>query len=275
MLHILKYPGVRFRITGGEIDLKRFTRLIAFLLVLACLPFAAAERLDDKVLLSYFDDSAFFSDSRGDSLMHYVNSIRQTDPSFLQGMKLITVGSISLYMASRKFNTGPFQFKYRNRKLALHGIVDKMQPKKVFVLLGLNDPVGAKPEKAVDWAETIIKNVRETKPDTIIHFLSETPVTENYDREKEREGYQASLDHYNELLKAVCEKNDALYINVADALKGEDNYLKLDYSNDKVCHLSEEGNTVLIEALKDFAQERYDLGLWDPFAEETENEKAE
>jgi len=94
-------------------------------------------------------------------------------------------------------------------------------------------------------------------------------------REKEREGYQASLDHYNELLKAVCEKNDALYINVADALKGEDNFLKLDYSNDKVCHLSEEGNAVLIEALKDYAQERYDLGLWDPFAEETENEKAE
>ena len=64
--------------------------------------------------------------------------------------------------------------------------------------------------------------------------------------------------------------------NLRAALKGEDNFLKLDYSNDKVCHLSDEGNAALLQALKDYVQEQYDLGLWTPAAPEgTESAPAE
>ena len=77
------------------------------------------------------------------------------------------------------------------------------------------------------------------------------------------------------MLKETCEANSARYIDIAKALKGEDNFLKLEYSNDKVCHLSDEGNAALIEALKDYAQEQYDLGLWTPDAAETAAEETD
>ena len=89
--------------------------------------------------------------------------------------------------------------------------------------------------------------------------------TENFAVEKERPEYQDQLDVYNALLKETCEKNGARYVELAESLKGEDNLLRLDYSNDKVCHLNDDGIAVWIQVLKDYAQEQYELGLWDPF----------
>lgn len=245
--------------------MKHLTRVIAlFLLFSFIVPFAYAEKLDDSTLLSYFDDSVIFGDSRMESFKRFVDGIQQTDKSFLAKTKIVPAGSISLYAASRTYPSGDFLFYYHGRQLTIYGIADRIQPKKVFIMLGLNDPVAIKIDKALTWVEDIIHKMNETVPGAEVCFLSETPVTENFDAEKKVEGYQALLDEYNDRLKETCEKNGARYVDIAHALKGEDNYLKLDYSNDKVCHLSEEGNQVLLQAMKDYVQEQYDLGLWSP-----------
>lgn len=256
--------------------MKHLVRVIAFFLLFSFIvPFAYAEKLDDKVLLSYFDDSVIFGDSRMESFKRFVDGIRQTDESFLDKTKIVPAGSISLYAASRTYPSGDFLFYYHGRQLTMYGIADRIQPRKVFVMLGLNDPVAVKIDKALSWVEDIIHKMNETVPDAEVCFISETPVTENFDSEKKVEGYQVSLDEYNKRLKETCEKNGAHFVDIAHALKGEDNFLKLDYSNDKVCHLSEEGNAALLQALKDYVQEQYDLGLWSPGAAETEPAPAE
>lgn len=255
--------------------MKHFIRLIAIFLLLAFVLPAAAERLDDNLLLSYYDDGVFFGDSRMESFNRYVKGIQQTDETFLAKTKIVSAGSISLYAASRTYPSGDFLFYYHGRQLTMYGIAERVAPKKIFIMLGLNDPVGAKLDKALSWVEIIIQKMKEGVPDAVVYFLSETPVTEIFDEEKEREGYQDSLDIYNGMLKETCEANGARYIDIAHALKGEDNFLKLDYSNDRVCHLSDEGNAALIEALKDYAQEQYDLGLWAPGAEETTTEETD
>ncbi len=248
--------------------MKRFVRLIAIFLVFACIPFASADRLDDSTLLSFYDDSVFFGDSRMEAFKRYVDDIQQTDETFLGKTKIVAAGSISLYAASKNAPSGDFLFYYAGRPLSMYGIAQKLNPRKIFIMLGLNDPVAAKPDKGLSYVETILTRMREEfVPDAVIYFFSETPVTENYATEKERPEYQDQLDVYNVLLKETCEKNGAHYIEIAEALKGEDNLLKLDYSNDKICHLNEDGIAVWIECMKDYAQQQYDLGLWDPFAE--------
>ena len=77
-----------------------FIRLIAFFLVFAFIPFASAERLDDSVLLSFYDDSVFFGDSRMEALKHYIDAVQQEDESFLGKTNIVAAGSISLYAAS-------------------------------------------------------------------------------------------------------------------------------------------------------------------------------
>lgn len=252
--------------------MKRFVRLIAFFLVLACIPFASAEtkeRLDDSTLLSFYDDSVFFGDSRMESFKRYVDGIRQDDPDFLKETKIVAAGSISLYAASKNAPTGDFLFYYAGRQLTMYGIARKLDPSKIFIILGLNDPIAAKPDKGISYVDAIYTRMKDGfAPDAVIYFFSETPVTVNFAKEKERPEYQNQLDVYNVLLKEACEKNGGHYIELATYLKGEDNYLRLDYSNDKVCHLNDDGNAVWLQCMKDYAQEQYELGLWDPFAEE-------
>lgn len=250
--------------------MKHLTRVIAFFLLFSFIvPLAYAEKLDDSVLLSFFDDSVIFGDSRMESFKRFVDGKQQTDRSFLAKTKIVPAGSISLYAASRTYPSGDFLFYYHGRQLTIYGIAERVQPEKIFIMLGLNDPVGIKIDKALTWVEDIIHKMNETVPDAEVCFISETPITENFDSEKNVEGYQALLDQYNERLKETCKKNGARFVDIADALKGEDNYLKLEYSNDKVCHLSDEGNEALLQALIDYVQGQYDLGLWSP-GEETE-----
>ncbi|MBR3332935.1 MAG: hypothetical protein IKG23_01475 [Clostridia bacterium] len=255
--------------------MRHLIRIIAFLLIFACISFASAEsveRLDDKILLSFYDDSVFFGDSRLQGFKHYVDAVKQEDETFFAKTKIIGAGSISLQAASKNAPLGNFQFSYAGRQLSMYGIAQKLAEKGplrgVFIIVGLNDPIAAKPDKGIGYIEDIITRMKKFVPGTEIYFFSETPVTVNFATEKARPEYQDQLDAYNPRLKETCEKNGAHYIEIAEALKGADNMLRLDYSNDKVCHLNENGIAVWIQCMKDYAQEQYELGLWDPFAEE-------
>ena len=250
--------------------MKTFVRLIAFFIALACIPFASAEtaeRLDDSTLLSFYDDSVFFGDSRMEAFKRYVDNTQQADETFLSKTTIVAAGSISLYAASRTYPSGDFLFYYRGRQLHMYGVAERVNPTKIFIMLGLNDPIAAKPDKGIEYVTIIITKMKETVPNAEVYFFSETPVTENFAEEKDRPDYQEQLDIYNALLKETCEANGAHYIEIARYLKGEDNLLRLDYSNDKVCHLNEDGIAVWIQCMKDYAQQQYELGLWDPYAE--------
>lgn len=249
--------------------MKRLIWLVILVCLAAFIPPASAERLEDDTLMTFYDDTIFFGDSRMESLRRYILSIRETDEEFMKKTKLICVGGIGLYAASRNYLSGAFLFSYAGVELTMFEAAEKFHPKRVFILLGLNDEVGVKVDKAITWVEDILRRMEEMAPDTEVYFFSETPVTEKYEIKENLKDYQKALDRYNAALKETCEQNGAFYIEIAETFKDENNYLSAEYTGDKECHLSEEGNALLIQKLKDYAQERYDLGLWDPFAGET------
>jgi len=250
-------------------------RWIACVLLLVCLaPMAMAERLDDDTLLSFYSDSVFFGDSITKAFRRYSSVVRQTDEDFMAETEIICADSISLYGGSRsKMIEGDPHFQYRGRENTMYDITAQIGAKKVFILLGLNDPVGIKIDKAISWIEFIIRTMAERFPEMEVYFFSQTPVTVYFCKEKNRPKYQEQVNEYNIRLKETCEAWGVRYIEIAEAMKDEDGYLNLIYSSDKRCHLSDDGVKVWIECLKNYAQEQYDLGLWDPFA--TPEEPAE
>ena len=242
-------------------------RWIAGILVLLCLaPLAAAEQPDDEFLLSFYNDSVFFGDSITKALRRYRSAVRQTDPDFMPSTDIICTDCISLFAGSRTRLTGDYHFQYRGRESTMYDITAQIGPKKVFILLGLNDPAGSKIEKAIGWVEDIIRIMAERFPETEVYFFSNTPVALYYCREKNRPDYPAQVNEYNARLKETCEAKGAHYVEIAEPMKDENGYLNLNYSSDDRCHLSDEGVKVWIECLKDYAREQYELGLWDPFA---------
>lgn len=250
--------------------MKRFARLIAFVLVLAFIPFASAERLDDNTLLSFYDDSIFIGDSRMQAFRKYVALMRETDEDYLASATIVAAESIGLYIASTKYIPEEgIAFSFRGMRLTTFEIAEMVQPRKIFVLLGLNDQAPKNPDSAMGWVEAFVRRMGEAVPYAEVYFFSETPVTPLFGRKNNLPDYPDQLDVYNARLKETCEKCGAHYIEIAEALKGEDNLLKPEYSSDGVCHLNSDGVGVWVQCMKDYAQEQFDLGLWDPYAEKT------
>ena len=246
--------------------MKRIALLMVFILLFSCVsPFAYAERLEDSVLLSYYDDCVLFGDSRMEALKRYCSAVRQTDDSFLRKTTIICTSSIGLYAASRNYLSGDFHYYFHGNDRTIYDIAHELSPKKAFVMLGLNDEIATKIDKGLSWAEKVIVTMKEHSPDTVVYFFSETPITPKFEKKISYPGYQEKLDEYNARLKELCESSGGGYIDIAEALKDENNYLLDEYSSDKICHISDEGLVIWIERMKDYAQEQYDAGLWDPF----------
>ncbi len=251
-------------------------RLLALLLCLITLcPLAAAERLDDRILLTYYDDTLFIGDSIMQGFRRYRSAMRQDDPSFLEGATVVCTSSISLYVGSRRYLLGDFHFNYRGSDRTMYDIARITKPKRIFILLGLNDPVGIKIDRAMEWIEYIVVTMKEFAPDAEVCFFSHTPITENYCRTRKRPGYQEKLDEYNRRLRETCERTGATYIEIAEPLKGPDGYLSAAYCSDNLCHLNDEGQAVWVRCLIDHAQAEYDAGRWSPWSEETSAEASE
>lgn len=235
--------------------MKRLKRAAALLLVLSCVfTGAAAETADQEEVLRYYDGSVFFGDSITSSLQAYISYLHKHGSNILGGVTFVSTNSITLYEGSRASVGSVRRFYYRGMPNSLYAITKIIKPERVFILLGMNDPVGVKIDKAIGWVEGMISTLAEYSPGTQVCFFSETPVTLQYCTEKDRPEYQDQVDEYNRRLRETCEKNGAVYIEIAEALKGEDNYLNPDYASDRMCHLNPEGLKVWIRCLEEYAR---------------------
>ena len=249
--------------------MRRLLRAAVWILLLVCVASAAgAERLDDETLYSFYDDSVFFGDSITRALTNHVTDLRQKGEQVLPNTLFYSTGSITLNDGSRPTVVGTSRcFNYRGMDVTMYFITISVKAKKAFIMLGMNDPVGLRIDLALERIEDIMYYMRrDTRTaDVEVYFFSVTPVGARYCEERNRPEYQDSLDEYNRQLKEKCAELGAGYIEVAEALKGEDNLLDPAYSSDRgMFHLNADGLDVWLTCLRDYAQEQYDLGLWDP-----------
>ena len=124
-------------------------RLLCLLLsLLFCLEWNACadtpERLPDKVLMSFYDQSLIIGDSQMRNLGNYMRKVRTDDPDFFPGVKCY--GEYSLQMrrlAQKNPDSDPdaIQLTYKGRAATLTGIAMKEKPRNVFILIGLNDRI--------------------------------------------------------------------------------------------------------------------------------------
>ena len=252
--------------------MKRAIRIAVWILLLACLVSAAgAERLDDETLYTFYDDGAFFGDSITRSLSVLVTDMRQKGGPTLQKVMFFSTGSITLYDGASPVIGGTMRcFNYRGTDATMYYITAVVKAKKVFIMLGMNDPVGIQIDKSLGYIDQIMYYMRrdERTSNAEVYFFSVTPVGTLYCEERQRPGYQEDLDEYNARLKEKCAELEVGFIEVSEALKGEDNHLDPAYSSDGRFHLNPDGLNVWLARMRDYAQEQYDLGLWDPFAAE-------
>ena len=223
---------------------------------------AVREPLTRDQLMDFFTDSVFVGDSVSQRFRTYVKDNRKDEPNLLSNAKFLTVQSYTLFTASKNYvSTKHANLTYGGKEMSLCRIMGQMKPRRLFILLGINDFIGEKIDKGIEYVTRLVSLVKKYSPDTIIYFQSLTPVTRNFCRKKD---YRTLWDNYNAALRDLSETVDFTYVEIAERLKDDEGYLPDDWSTDREYHVNSKGIPVWIDELLDFAQEQYDLGLWEP-----------
>ncbi len=239
--------------------------VLAAVLLIGCIP-AGAEEWTEKQLLSYYDGCVFVGDSITGQLRTYVLERRQEDPEFMKSARFFYVNSYFLYIASLRFPPEDANnLVLAGKERSLCEIIGMLQPKRVLILLGVNDMVGEKTEKGVSWCERILSLAAEASPETQVIFESLTPVTPRFCRKAD---YRTMWNEYNAALEAMCLRSGAGYIDIATPLKDGEGYLRDDYCRDGEYHLSDAGLQVWLDSLADYARRQCEAGLWTPASAE-------
>ena len=243
--------------------MRRFLCLLLLAALLAgAAPCAPGEELTEKQLLTYYDGCAIVGDSITRQLRVYVLEKQKTDPDYMKNARFFVAQSYFLYTASRKnLRKDDNNLIYQGRPTPLCEIIRQMRPRRVLILLGVNDYIGEEIDKGIGYCERIIDLAAEASPETEIIFESLTPVTPAFCRKKD---YRTMWDRYNEALKEMCERRGAGYIDIATPLKDEEGYLRADYSSDGKYHLKGVGLQLWLDVLADYARQQYEAGNWSP-----------
>lgn len=241
-------------------------RLLTVLLCALLLAGAAAadapraERLPDEVLWTWYDDSLFVGDSLIVIFRNYVRGEQKENPAYFSGVTFYGVASYQLRAASVENVSGVgTELKYKGRDTTLARIMEKEQPRRVFIFAGLNDRIHAFLDRADRYVDRIMALRDKYAPETEICFFTLTPVAKKVGP-KRRDGHDA----YNAWLAEKCAAVGARCIDIASPLKDEDGYLIKDLCSDGEYHLNNRGNAVWAQTLLDYAQARYEAGEWEP-----------
>ena len=242
-------------------------RLLCLLLsLLFCLEWNACadtpERLPDKVLMSFYDQSLIIGDSQMRNLGNYMRRMRNKDPEFFPGVKCY--GEYSLQMrrlAQKNPDSDPdaIQLTYKGRAATLTGIAMKEKPRNVFILIGLNDRIYQHTDRADGYIDRITALRDEYFPETRLVFMALTPVTAKW-KQSTREAIAA----YNEWLEDKCRQTGADYLDANAGLTDETGCLRREITTDNESHLNADGFDIFVRNLLDYAQARYEQGLWVP-----------
>lgn len=228
------------------------------------------EQLDEGFLDAWFDDSVLIGDSLVAGLNMYVTKERSLDHFCLGNMQLVGTSALSLKKAlgtEKKERTG--EIKFRGRYTTASDVVKTLQAKRVFFMLGVNDPRWYSPEELVDVYDQIITIVRTENPGIRVYIHSLMPMIKSYADTVDMT-YEINKAA-NDKLRAYCEENDVTYLELADLVRDENGFLRQDYSaQDNTFHLNSYGKAIWVHLLRSCARDEYNAGIWSP--EDAEND---
>ena len=184
----------------------------------------------------YFDDAAFLGDSRTEGF-HLYSGLKT-------GTYYYAVGATVESVFSKDVETPA-------GKMPLLDAMAKENFGKVYVMLGVNELGWAKVETFKNQYAKVIDRIREDHPGAEVVLQSILPVS----AAQEAKGSYVNnsrIQAYNELLEDLALEKNCPYINVKEAVTGEDGCLRPELTTDGV-HLNTAGCREWLDYLRTHA----------------------
>lgn len=208
----------------------------------------------------YFDDALFVGDSIMEGIRQYVAAQRQEGELLGTARFLTSTMGVALADLVGERDTGA-GFTYRGNEKPLEDIVAEIAPRRVFLLLGLNDLAGADPVVAdiVERYAQLIANLQAACPGMEVIVITNPPKVAS----RWLPDYTANRNFGNELigefvaaLAQMCRERGVPYVDAYEALKNEAGALPDDFCRDGYVHLNNRGAAAVVDALNAFAEGR-------------------
>ena len=184
---------------------------------------------------SYFDDAAFVGDSRTDGFRLYSGLDR--------GLYFCVTGETvasAVELENWKTESGG--------KISLADAVAAADCGKIYLMLGVNELGWNGTEIFRSHAETLIQRLKADHPEAELVIQSLLPVTAAQDA-KGTYVNNGRILAYNQVWRELAEEYGCAYVNVAEAVTGEDGCLPEEMSFDGV-HLNRAGCRVWLDYLR-------------------------
>ncbi len=188
----------------------------------------------DPVEDTYFEDAVFLGDSRTEGFYLY--------SGLKSGTYYYAVGATVESVFSKKAWQTP------NGKVPLLDAMAKTPGGKVYVMLGINELGWPKTQAYHDQYAKLIDRIREDHPDAEVVLESLLPVSAKQEAKKTYVNNKRILE-YNAIIKTLAEEKDCWYLDVAEAVTGEDGCLRADLTSDGV-HMNTAGCKVWLDYLR-------------------------
>ena len=121
--------------------------------------------------------------------------------------------------------------------------VERIHPKVISLMAGINDlSLGRTPEEIVQSYEELLHELRQRLPGATIVVSSVLPVAQSHTIEPQ------DIRSLNALLRALCEKENLVFLDMFDAYADENGYPRPEYNADGV-HLTAQGYSVWLSYL--------------------------
>ena len=141
--------------------------------------------------------------------------------------------------------------KGSGQKPAIENSVAATGAKVVYVMLGM-DNIAYGLEKSTGDYMKILNNIQSANPEVQIIIQSVTPMADSSKSYSEKLN-NAQINAFNEKMKEYCQANRWYYLNVAEAFRDAQGFLKREYCSDygsMGMHFTYDGSKVWVQYLK-------------------------
>lgn len=133
--------------------------------------------------------------------------------------------------------------------------VTKGQPKKIFLLIGINDVShGLSVQQLAERYSRLVKKIKAQTPDTKLYVQSVMPINNSITKYKSLMGKENTIKKFNEQIKKIAEAEGATYVDLWPALADNKGNLKKAYTNDGL-HLTGAGYRAWRDAIRTLVKE--------------------
>lgn len=133
--------------------------------------------------------------------------------------------------------------------------VTKGHPKKIFLLIGINDVAqNLTVSELAKRYESLVQTIRRESPESKLYVQSVMPVNNTFKRYKTLFGKENTILAFNREIQKIAEQNDAVYLDLWPFLADSKGQLKKEFTNDGL-HLKGAGYKAWVKGIEKYVKE--------------------